>query len=72
MLGDGTAVTLVAGERDGLARLVFEAASLPIARVWLDERSLVAVDSTAGRELRLAPERVGGLDLRVAAWARTH
>ena len=66
MLGDGPTLTLVAGERDGLARLVFEAASLPVARAWLDERSLVGVDSTA-EELRLAPERVGGLDLRVAA-----
>lgn len=66
MLGDGPTMTLVAGERDGLARLVFEAASLPVARAWLEERSLVGADSTA-EELRLAPERVGGLDLRVAA-----
>jgi hypothetical protein len=65
-LGDGPALALVAGDRDGLARLVFRAASLPVARAWLDERSLLDNDSTDG-ELRLAPERVGGLDLRVTA-----
>jgi hypothetical protein len=65
-LGDGPTIALVPGERDGLARLVFEGASLPIARAWLDERSLVGAESTT-EELRLAPERVGGLDLRVTA-----
>ena len=65
-LGDGPALGLEAGDRDGLARLVFGASSLPVARAWLDERSLLDVDSTAD-ELRLAPERVGGLDLRVVS-----
>lgn len=66
VLGDGPALALIAGDRDGLARLIFRAASLPAARKWLDERSLLAGDSTDA-ELRLAPERVGGLDLRVRA-----
>ena len=64
-LGDGPALMLAAGNRDGIARLVFRAASLPVARAWLDERSLLGADSTDD-ELRLAPDRVGGLDLRVA------
>jgi hypothetical protein len=66
VLGDGPALALVVGSRDGIARLVFHAASLPVARAWLDERSLLSGRSTVD-ELRLAPERVGGLDLRVAA-----
>ncbi len=64
MLGDGPALVLTAGNRDGIARLVFSAGSLSKARAWLDERSLLAADSTVD-ELRVAPERVGGLDLRV-------
>jgi hypothetical protein len=64
VLGDGPVLALVAGDRDGLARLVFRAASLPGARKWLDERSLLDASSTDA-ELRLAPERIGGLDLRV-------
>jgi hypothetical protein len=66
VLGDGPALALAAGDRDGLAGLVFGAVSLPVARAWLDERSLLSADSTDD-ELRLAPERVGGLDLRIAA-----
>jgi hypothetical protein len=57
---------LAAGERDGIARLVFHAASLPVARAWLDERALLGANSTVD-ELRVAPQRVGGLDLRVTA-----
>ena len=64
VLGDGPALVLTAGNRDGIARLVFSAGSLSKARAWLDERSLLAADSTVD-ELRVAPERVGGLDLRV-------
>jgi hypothetical protein len=64
-LGDGPALVLAGGDRDGIARLVFRAASLPVARAWLAERSLLGADSTDD-ELRLAPDRVGGLDLRVA------
>jgi len=66
VLGDGPDLVLTAGDRDGIARLVFRAASLPTARAWLDERSLLADDSSVD-ELRLAPARVGGLDLRVTA-----
>lgn len=66
VLGDGPALTLSAGSRDGIARLVFHAASLSVARAWLEERSLLSAESTVD-ELRLAPDRVGGLDLRVAA-----
>jgi hypothetical protein len=66
VLGDGPALVLTAGDRDGIARLTFRAASLPVARAWLDERSLLGTDSTVD-ELRLEPERVGGLDLRITA-----
>ncbi|WP_319455511.1 MULTISPECIES: hypothetical protein [unclassified Mycobacterium] len=66
VLGDGPALALAAGNRDGIARLVFHAGSLPVARAWLDERSLLGAESTVD-ELRLAPERVGGLDLRITA-----
>jgi catechol 2,3-dioxygenase-like lactoylglutathione lyase family enzyme len=65
VLGDGPALSLTSGDRDGMARLVFRAASLPVARAWLDERALLGADSTVD-ELRLVPDRVGGLDLRVA------
>jgi hypothetical protein len=66
VLGDGPALTLVPGNRDGICRLVFRAGSLDVARAWFDERSLLGTDSTV-EELRLTPESVGGLDLRVAA-----
>lgn len=64
-LGDGPALVLEAGDRDGLARLVFRAASIPAARAWFEEHSLLSADST-DEELRLVADRVGGLDLRIA------
>ena len=64
-LGDGPALVLAAGNRDGIARLVFRAVSLPVARAWLADRSLLGTASTDD-ELRVAPDRVGGLDLRIA------
>lgn len=66
VLGEGPALVLTAGDRDGIARLVFRAGLLPKARAWLDERSLLAADCAVD-ELRVAPERVGGLDLRITA-----
>jgi hypothetical protein len=63
---EGPALTLVAGDRDGISRLVFRAASLPAARAWFDERSLLD-DTSTDDELRLTPDRVGGLELRVRA-----
>jgi hypothetical protein len=66
VLGDGPALVLEAGDRDGLSRLAFGASSLPLARAWLAERSLLGAGSTAD-ELLLSAERVGGLDLRVTA-----
>jgi hypothetical protein len=66
ILGNGPDLVLIAGDRDGIARLVFRAGSLAKARAWLDERSLLSDDSTVD-ELRVAQERVGGLDLRVTA-----
>ena len=65
-LGDGPALALEEGDRDGIARLVFGAASLEAARTWLVERSLLGAGSDHA-ELRLTPERVGGLDLRITA-----
>lgn len=63
-LGEGPALVLEAGTRDGLARLVLGATSLPATSTWLAERSLLGGDST-DTELRIDPARVGGLDLRV-------
>ncbi|WP_183100090.1 hypothetical protein [Nocardioides pelophilus] len=66
VLGEGPALALEEAGRDGIARLVFGAASLSATRTWLTERSLLDAASTE-TELRLSPERVGGLDLRVSA-----
>ncbi|WP_182380125.1 hypothetical protein [Nocardioides sp. WS12] len=64
VLDDGPALVLEAGNRDGLARLVFGATSIPATSAWLAERALLGAGST-DTELRIEPARVGGLDLRI-------
>lgn len=66
VLDEGPALVLEAGRSDGLARLVFGAASLPSTSAWLAERSLLGAGST-DTELRIEPTRVGGLDLRITS-----
>ncbi|KRA37671.1 MULTISPECIES: hypothetical protein [unclassified Nocardioides] len=64
VLGEGPALVLEAGVRDGLARLVLGAASLEKTRSWLTNHALLGAGST-DTELRIEPTRVGGLDLRI-------
>ena len=62
-LGGGPGVRLVAGEADGVEALVCNVSSLERAASFLRASDMLGVSSTA--EARIAPEALGGLDIRL-------
>jgi hypothetical protein len=61
--GDGPAIHVSPGSIDAITSLTFEVQSLRDARAFLERQSMFGGD--CGRELRIAPDVVQGLDLRL-------
>jgi len=61
--GDGPSVRVSPGSLDAITSLTFDVRSLPDARAFLERTSMLG--GGCGREVRIAPHAVQGLDLRL-------
>lgn len=62
-IADGPALRLVPGERDELQALVFKVSDLAKAETFLREKDML--DSTSSNQIRIDPEKIYGLDIRL-------
>ncbi len=62
-IGDGPAIHLIPHDRDAIVALVLKVASLEKAKVFLAEKGLLG--TTSEQEIRIAPEKIRGLDVRL-------
>jgi hypothetical protein len=62
-IADGPAVRLLPGDTDAIQGLVFKVSDPERAKTFLREKGML--DSTSGEQIRIKPEKIYGLDIRL-------